>query len=111
MPEKTNHWFDERCARAFWDQRQAFPYQELLRDTGKYLDPASGETWLDLGCGGGQLSALLWNLADGTLERIIAADCAAINARAIDKVGRRLDPQPGPGQIEFRHLNLSQGLP
>ena len=30
---ETNHWLDESCARAFWDQHKAAPYQELLHDT------------------------------------------------------------------------------
>jgi SAM-dependent methyltransferase len=112
MPESdTNHWFDDRCARAFWDQRQAVPYQELLADTARYLEPASGQVWLDLGCGGGQLTALLWKLSGGQLARITSADCAAVNAAAIDRLSRSLDPRPTPGQIAFQQLDLSAGLP
>ena len=66
-----NHWLDDRCAEAFWDQHRARPYQELLRDTTTWLDPQPGETWLDLGCGGGQLTAALWKKSGGALARRI----------------------------------------
>jgi SAM-dependent methyltransferase len=112
MPEPdVNHWFEERCARAFWDQRQGISYQELLRDTAHYLKPQPGEVWLDLGCGGGRLTALLWTLADGQLESIVAADCAAVNIWAIERLQRQLEPRPAPAQLSFCHLDLSHGLP
>jgi SAM-dependent methyltransferase len=106
-----NHWFDDRCAKAFWDQHQAAPYQELLRDTARHLEPAAGQAWLDLGCGAGQLTTLLWALSDGKLSSITAADCAAVNVRVIDRLNRTLEPRPQPGQITFRHLDISHGLP
>jgi SAM-dependent methyltransferase len=112
VPRTTpNHWFEERCARAFWDQSQGRPYGKLLRDTARQLEPAAGQTWLDLGCGGGQLTALLWSLSDGRVAKIIAADCAAVNAGAITRLASKLQPSPAPGQIEFRQIDLSQGLP
>jgi len=107
---ETNHWFDDRCARAFWDQRQALPYRELLRDTAAWLDPGPGETWLDLGCGGGQLSAQLWKQSEARLARIVAADCAAANADAIEKLRGKLDPPPGRDQLVFRQADFSDGL-
>jgi SAM-dependent methyltransferase len=112
VPEtERNHWFDERCARAFWDQHQARPYQEMIRDIGRQLEPTPGQTWLDLGCGCGQLTALLWSLSDGSLARIVAADCAAVNAQAIDRLYRKLTPTPAHGQLAFQQLDFSQGLP
>jgi ubiquinone/menaquinone biosynthesis C-methylase UbiE len=109
--DSTNRWFDEGCARAFWDQRQALPYQDLLRDTAAWLDPRPGQTWLDLGCGGGQLTALLWTLSAGQLGRIVAMDCAAVNAQPLARLQERLTPRPGPGQIVFRAADFSHGLP
>ena len=106
----VNHWFDDRCARAFWDQRQALPYQELLRDTAAYLDPRPGERWLDLGCGGGQLTALLWALSEGKVGGVVSVDCAAANAEAIAKLAAKMRPAPRPGQIAFRVGDISQGL-
>ena len=70
--EEKNYWQDEACARAFWDQHLALPYQELLRDTAAWLAPQPGERWLDLGCGGGQLTDLLWRLSGGRLAEIVS---------------------------------------
>src|SRR5947209_14543781 len=106
-----NYWFDDRCARAFRDQRQALPYRELLRDTATWLDPQPGEHWLDLGCGSGQLSAQLWNRSAARLARITASDCAAANADAIERLRRKLVPAPASDQLIFRLADFSQGLP
>jgi ubiquinone/menaquinone biosynthesis C-methylase UbiE len=106
----TNYWLDDSCARAFWDQRNAVPYQELLRDTSQLLDPKAGERWLDLGCGGGQLTALIWQKSQGRVGRVIAFDCAPANALAVGKLRDRLTPRPKADQIEFVLGNFSQGL-
>jgi SAM-dependent methyltransferase len=105
-----NYWFDDRCAEAFWDQRRALPYRELLRDTAEWLEPLPGEHWLDLGCGCGQLTAELWRLGCGQLGRVVASDCAAINASAIERLRGRLSPQPSADQIVFRQGDFSAGL-
>jgi SAM-dependent methyltransferase len=105
-----NYWLDDDCAQAFWDQQKAVPYQELLRDTSQLLDPKPGERWLDLGCGGGQLAALIWQKSQGGVRQIIAFDCAPANALALGKIQARLSPRPGPQQIEFVLGNFSHGL-
>jgi SAM-dependent methyltransferase len=109
--DETNYWHDDGCARAFWDQKQALPYQDLLRHTAAWLDPRPGEHWLDLGCGGGQLTALLWRQSGGTLGRVVASDCAAVNAEAIDRLRGKLTPTPAPDQMVFRCGDFSAGLP
>ena len=111
MSDTVNHWFEGRCAQAFWDQKQALPYQDLLRDTGAWLDPRPGEHWLDLGCGGGQLAAQLWRLSGGRVGRILALDCAAVNEGAIARWRSRLSPSPAPDQFLFRAADFSVGLP
>jgi SAM-dependent methyltransferase len=108
--DDRNYWFDDSCARAFWDQRQALPYRELLRDTAAWLDPGPGEHWLDLGCGSGQLTYQLWNRSAGRLGRIIATDCAAANADAIERLRSKLDPAPKEDQLFFRVADFSAGL-
>jgi ubiquinone/menaquinone biosynthesis C-methylase UbiE len=105
-----NYWLDDRCAEAFWDQHRARPYQELLRDTTTWLDPKPGETWLDLGCGGGHLTAALWNKSRGELARVYALDCAAANGRALAKLRPRLQPPAGEEQVPFVRGNFSDGL-
>ncbi len=107
----ANHWFDESRARAFWDQRWALPYQELLRDTADWLDPQPGERWLDLGCGSGQLSGELWRRGHAQLAQIVAQDCNAVNAGALAKLRTRLHPSPKPGQWLFVPADFSHGLP
>ena len=106
----TNYWLNDDCARAFWDQHNAVPYQDLLRDTGQLLAPKPGERWLDLGCGSGQLAALIWRKSQGRVGQIIAFDCAAANELAVGRIRNRLTPRPGPQQIEFVLGNFSQGL-
>jgi ubiquinone/menaquinone biosynthesis C-methylase UbiE len=107
----TNHWLDDRCARAFWDQHRALPYQELLHDTVRWLDPRPGERWLDLGCGSGQLTAALWQESRGELGEIVALDCAAVNEQALAKLRTKLRPAPRPEQVRFVAGNFSAGLP
>jgi SAM-dependent methyltransferase len=109
--DDTNYWFDDRCARSFWDQRRALPYRELLRDTAAWLEPLPGEQWLDLGCGCGQLAAQLWNLSGGRLARIVASDCAAANDEAIERLRQKLKPMPAPDQLTFLVGDFSAGLP
>jgi ubiquinone/menaquinone biosynthesis C-methylase UbiE len=111
MRPDENHWFDESCARAFWDQRHAVPYQELLRDTVAWLAPRPGERWLDLGCGCGQLTTQLWQQSAGRLAQVVAFDCASVNAEAIDRLRSTLAPTPAEGQLMFQTGNFSDGLP
>jgi SAM-dependent methyltransferase len=109
--ETPNHWFEDRCARAFWDQRKALPYQELLNDTVALLDVRPGERWLDLGCGGGALTAELWRRSGGQIGQIVASDCAAANHEAIAKLRGKLQPIPVANQIAFHVGDFSRGLP
>jgi ubiquinone/menaquinone biosynthesis C-methylase UbiE len=107
----VNHWVEDDCAKAFWDQKLALPYQELLDDTSAWLDPRKGERWLDLGCGGGQLTAQVWANSHGKVSEIVSMDCASANADAILRLARRLKPSVSPGQIRFVHGSFSDGLP
>jgi len=105
--DDVNWWLEEKCAEAFWDQKLLLPYQELLRDTAARLEVQPGEHWLDLGCGGGQLTALLWNKSAGQVGQIIAADCNPANARVIDRLATAL----GAGaKVRFETVDFSAGL-
>lgn len=108
---EKNYWLDEACARAFRHQYLALPYQELLRDTASRLEAHPGERWLDLGCGAGNLTALLWQQTGGRPEEVVALDCNPANAEAIARLRRRLVPQASPEQVRFVHGNFSDGLP
>jgi ubiquinone/menaquinone biosynthesis C-methylase UbiE len=108
---ERNYWLDESCARAFRDQDQAIPYRELLRDTAAWLEPAQGESWLDLGCGAGRLTAELWRLAKGRLAGITALDCNPANGATLASLRRRLHPSPRADQLRYVLGNFSDGLP
>ena len=105
-----NYWPDDRCAKAFWTQRELPPYKELLRDTVAWFDPAPGERWLDLGCGGGQLTRALWEKSGGRLAEVVALDVAAANAKALARLRSQVTPPATEAQIRFRHANFSAGL-
>jgi SAM-dependent methyltransferase len=106
----TNYWLNDDCARVFWDQRLSLPYQQLLRHTAAYTDARPGERWLDLGCGSGQLTHLLWHQSDGGMAEIVAQDCAAVNTEAIARLARKLG-QGASDKIRFVVGNFSDGLP
>jgi ubiquinone/menaquinone biosynthesis C-methylase UbiE len=107
--QDKNYWLDRKCARAFWDQKLALPYQELLHDTARWLDIRPGEHWLDLGCGSGQLTALLWQRSGGHIGAIVSMDCNALNEEAIHRLKRKQTGQTAP--IRFLAGNFSDGLP
>jgi ubiquinone/menaquinone biosynthesis C-methylase UbiE len=106
----VNYWPDSRCAKAFWSQRDAPPYHQLLGDTAAWLDPAVDESWLDLGCGGGQLARVLWEKSAGRLREVVALDCAAANADAIAKLRPTLQPPAPATRFRFQHADFSHGL-
>jgi ubiquinone/menaquinone biosynthesis C-methylase UbiE len=105
-----NYWPNSRCASAFWGQHELPPYRRLLADTVSWLDPNPGERWLDLGCGGGQLSQALWEKSGGTLRELVGLDCAAANEKAYRKLCSTVRPTPEPGRIRFVACDFSAGL-
>ncbi len=110
-PKSMNYWPDNRCAKAFWNQYELPPYQELLRDTTTLVDPLAGQRWLDLGCGCGQLTKMLWNKSQGTLRELVGVDIAPINEAAYAKIRATAEPQPSPDVIRFMPADFSHGLP
>jgi SAM-dependent methyltransferase len=111
LAPEVNHWPNARCAKAFWSQRELLPYKQLLADTVAWLDPGPGERWLDLGCGGGQLTRAMWEKSRGAVAEIIALDCAAANAAAIEKLRNHLKPPAPPERVRFQQVDFSDGLP
>jgi len=106
----VNYWPDDACARAFWSQHSLPPYQQLLRDTADWLAPKPGERWLDLGCGGGQLSKALWRQSGGRLAEVVGLDCAAVNAEAYARLRATLQPAPSLDALRFVAADFSHGL-
>jgi SAM-dependent methyltransferase len=106
-----NHWPESRCAKAFWSQSEVAPYRELLADTTRWLEPAAGERWLDLGCGSGQLTRALWEKSHGSVAEILALDCAAAHSIAIEKLRGKLNPPAPADRVRFLHVDFSAGLP
>lgn len=109
-PASMNYWPESKCAKAFWSQHEAPAYQQLLADTAAWLDPQSGEDWLDLGCGGGQLTRALWERSGGRVGQIVGVDCAAVNVQAFERLRSGIQPPAAPGQIQFVTLDFSNGL-
>src|SRR5262249_34528045 len=106
----VNYWPDTACARAFWGQHELPPYRHLLADTTRWLNPAPGERWLDLGCGRGKLTEALGVKSEGTRAEVIGLDCAALNERAFAKLRGRLRPAPADGCLRFVNADFSTGL-
>lgn len=106
-----NYWYDEACARAFRHQHLALPYQDLLRDTASCLQARPGERWLDLGCGSGHLTALVWQQTAGQAAGIVSLDVNASNERLIVRLRSQLRPAATPEQIRFVCADFSGGLP
>jgi SAM-dependent methyltransferase len=108
--DATNYWLDSACARAFWGQQDLPPYRQLLADTAAWLDPHTGEHWLDLGCGSGALTAALWERSGGTVGGVLALDCAAVNARTFGRRLGRLRPAVPGGRLRFAAADFLSGL-
>ena len=106
----VNYWPEHDCARAYWSQQTLPSYRELLADTVEWLRPKSGESWLDLGCGGGRLTRALWESSSGKVRDILGIDCAAVNAEAYRRLNQTLKPTPQPEQIRFRAADFLDGL-
>lgn len=111
MATSVNYWPSAKTAKAFWSQHELPAYQDLLGDTKAWLDPKPDQRWLDLGCGGGQLTRALWELSRGSVRQIVGVDCAAVNAVAYEKLKRSLSPPPTADQIDFHTADFSLGFP
>jgi ubiquinone/menaquinone biosynthesis C-methylase UbiE len=106
--DTVNHWPKSKCAKAFWSQHELPPYQRLLADTIAWCQPAPGQRWLDLGCGGGQLARALWLKSQGRVRQIIGLDVAAVNEMAFENL--RTTVKASADQIAFRQGDFSSGL-
>lgn len=109
LPVVRNFWPDAKCAKAFWSQQEVAPYRRLLADTIDWAAPATGESWLDLGCGSGPLTQAIWERTAGTVGEVLGLDCAAVNALAFEKLGEQLAPRPGD-RLRFLCHDFSEGL-
>jgi ubiquinone/menaquinone biosynthesis C-methylase UbiE len=110
MPQAAvNYWPDTKCAKAFWGQHDLPPYRELLDDTIAWADPKPGESWLDLGCGGGALSKALWERSKGQIAEVVGLDVASVNEQAYARLRATLQPPPGD-RVRFQTHDFSAGL-
>lgn len=101
---------DTRAAKAFRNQHELPPYQELLRDTAEWLEPTIGQRWLDVGCGAGQLSRVLWEKSAGKIEAVIGVDSDAINESAYAELRARLVPKATPMCLRFIARPFADGF-
>jgi ubiquinone/menaquinone biosynthesis C-methylase UbiE len=106
---RMNWWPSAKCAKAFWSQQEAGPYQQLLSDTLDWAAPAPREQWLDLGCGGGAVSRAIWERTGGRVGSVVGLDCAATNEIAYEQLRQTLGTSPAD-RLQFVHHNFSAGL-
>src|SRR5262249_12124900 len=66
--------------------------------------------WLDLGCGSGQLTRLLWQASKGRLSEVVGVDCAPADVIAYDKMRSRLVPPVRDNRVRFLAMDFSRGL-
>src|SRR5262249_20409738 len=85
--------------------------EELHDDTARWLDPRPGERWLDLGCGDGERTALIWRKSQGRVAEIVALDAAPAHEEVLARRCELLHPAPKANQIRFALGNLNSGLP
>ena len=109
-PPSVNYWPQTACAKAFWGQHELRPYRHLLADTMDWADVRSGDHWLDLGCGRGEFTRSLWEKSAGKLAEIVALDCAAVNASAIERLRASAHHHDVKGRIRFVRGDFSCGL-
>jgi ubiquinone/menaquinone biosynthesis C-methylase UbiE len=105
-----NYWPETKCARAFWGQQELPPYRQLLADTAAWLEPRVGERWLDLGCGCGKLTQVIWEKSHGTVREIVGVDLAGVNAKAFERLREVAQPPAGVDRIVFVHADFQRGL-
>jgi SAM-dependent methyltransferase len=105
----ADYWQEENT-RAFLEHHRAMPFQQMLRDTAACLDPFPGERWLDLGCGRGHFTALVWEKSQGQVAQVVAFDGAPGSQQAVARLEKKLIPSPRAGQIEFVAGNPADGL-
>jgi SAM-dependent methyltransferase len=108
-PTGADYW-SELDARSFFEHHRVMPFQQMLRDTADCLDPFPGERWLDLGCGRGHLTALLWDKSRGQVDQVVAFGGGSESESAIACLARKLIPAPRAGQIEFVVGDAAEGL-
>lgn len=102
-----NFWTEAKCAKAFWGQHDLPDYRRLLADTLEWAAPGPGETWLDLGCGGGALTRGLWERSGGGIK-VVGVDCAAANHDRYHRLQLALAPT-SPERIQFLRQDFSVG--
>ena len=105
---RHNQWTDDKCAKAFWDQKRYSAYVRLLEDTVDWAAPSEGEKWLDLGCGSGPLSEAIWRRTRGLVREVVGIDCAGVNAGQYNQL--QSDLSADPSRFRFVRHNFSEGL-
>src|SRR5256885_10430327 len=83
VTQAVNYWPDTKCAKAFWGQHDLPPYRELLDDTVDWADPKPGESWLDLGCGGGAPAKAPWGRSQGPIAQGVGPHRAAVHRQGL----------------------------
>jgi ubiquinone/menaquinone biosynthesis C-methylase UbiE len=104
--QARNFWTDAKCAKAFWGQHELPAYRRLLADTLDWAAPGPGESWLDVGCGGGALTRGLWERSGGRINGVVGVDCAETNQDKYRRLQLALTPERNE-RIQFLCHNFS----
>lgn len=97
--------------RLFWEGKKGLysymdiglHYRMLVKTVRSFIDPKTGQTWLDAGCGPGNMSKLLNEKSEGSLKKIISLD---IVESPVFRERQKTVPMS-----EFVHGSLSNCLP
>lgn len=109
----TNRWLEPWVARAFYDQRRARPYVEMLRDMVGVAATIPGSMWLDLGCGTGRVTEELCVscASRGVRCSVVGMDCSATAGHFYDAAGARLVQSGLAHHVAFVEGSVAGRLP
>ncbi|MCL5410596.1 MAG: methyltransferase domain-containing protein [Patescibacteria group bacterium] len=97
---ERNLWHDPRVAAWFKDQHFARPYVEMMRVFSAMLPTHPKGDWLDIGCGAGEVTKLLWERSNGAVS-ITGFDVNAGNQEIFLSNTRLMIPTPSSQAIVF----------
>jgi len=100
--------FWEEYGEIYFNLEKAWAYRNLARSIERFLDPRSGEAWLDVGCGPLRVSELIWEKSSGKLKVIEAIDIVLKPAR--EKLAKLI--QQGISiPVNLRYASITDPLP
>ncbi|MFA4996341.1 MAG: class I SAM-dependent methyltransferase [Patescibacteria group bacterium] len=106
---ERNLWHDPCVAGWFKDQHFARPYIEMMRAFSKMLPLVPRGDWLDIGCGAGEVTKLLWDKSSGAIS-IIGMDVNPGNRKIFMENTKLMRPLPADSKVSFKSGDICQPL-